>query len=66
MAEVDLDKDVIELSAEEPRSDDTNEITTKDFMNGERTRESVQNHWQFSDEGKSVKTQVAQSLSSAL
>lgn len=56
MAEVDLDEEVIELSAEEPRSDNTNEIATKDFMNGERSRESIHNHWQFSDEGKSVKT----------
>ncbi|XP_015768181.1 PREDICTED: cilia- and flagella-associated protein 74-like, partial [Acropora digitifera] len=51
MAEVDLDEEVIELSAEEPRSDNTNEIATKDFMNGERSRESIHNHWQFSDEG---------------
>jgi len=51
MAEVDLDEEVIELSTEEPRSDNTNEIATKDFMNGERSRESIHNHWQFSDEG---------------
>lgn len=51
MAEVDLDEEVIELSAEEARSDNTNEIATKDFMNGERSRESIRNHWQFSDEG---------------
>ena len=56
MAEVDLDEEVIELSTEEPRSDNTNEIATKDFMNGERSRESIHNHWQFSDEGKSVQT----------
>ena len=57
MEVVDLDKNSLENTMEEQRFYETNDKTADGDTNGELTQEDVdkfqQNHWQFSDEGKS-------------